>query len=652
VSDRSRSTDTVPFAEMARTRLSRRTALKGAFLTTAGAAAAGTAVSSPFALLAGPAEAATGETGGPSTLGFEELEKAIADDHRVSPGHTAQVLIRWGDPVLPGAPAFDPKGEASAAAQEKQFGYNNDYVGYLPLPLGANSSDHGLLFVSHEYTNTELMFPGLDPETVLNQVSKEQADTEMAAHGASVIEIRKENGAWTVVPDSEYARRISFLSTPMEITGPAAGHDRMKTSADSTGRTCIGTLNNCAGGKTPWGTVLSAEENFHQYFAGDPSGTPEAESHARYGIKGDPRYAWGRYHDRMDVSKEPNEPNRFGWLVEVDPYDPEAAPKKRTAMGRFRHEAGTTVVNPDGTVTVYSGDDQRFEYLYRFVTAGTFDPENRAANMDLLDEGTLSVAKFAADGTLRWLPLVHGEGPLTAENGFASQAEVLIETRRAADLLGATPMDRPEDVDVNPVNGRVYMMLTNNTRRTPEQTDAVNPRPDNAYGHIVELTAGGGAGPAADHTAETYFWDILLLAGDPSEPSSSAKYHPDVSKNGWLAAPDNCAFDTRGRLWISTDQGSAQAKRGNPDGMYACDVDGPGRALTKFFYGCPRDAEMCGPEFTPDGTTLFVAVQHPGEGKGSSFANPSTRFPDFQDGMPPRPSVVAIMRDDGGVIGG
>ncbi len=320
---------------------------------------------------------------------------------------------------------------------------------------------------------------------------------------------------------------------------------------------------------------------------------------------------------------------------------------KRTAIGRFKHECATTVVNPDGRISVYSGDDQRFDYLYKFVTHGRYDPNNREANRDLLDSGTLYVAKFEADGGMRWLPLVFGTGPLTPENDFHSQADVLIETRRAADLVGATPMDRPEDVETNPVNGRTYVMCTNNTKRKPDQVNAANPRPKNKHGHVIELIPPTKDGKP-DHAALDYRWEFFFLAGDPADPDSGAKYLADISPSGWVSAPDNCTFDGRGRIWITTD---GQPKVGFSDSVYAADTEGPGRGLTRCFFNAPTGAEICGPTFTPDHRTLFVAIQHPAEDKGSSFDKPTTRWPDFKPDMPPRPSVVAITKNDGGEIG-
>ncbi|NIY77519.1 PhoX family phosphatase [Thalassospira sp. HF15] len=574
-----------------------------------------------------------------STLTFKSIPQKITETHAVADGYDASVLIRWGDKVVADAPAFVP-GQVDAAAQNKQFGYNNDFVAFMPLPVGSKNSDHGLLCVSHEYTNAELMWPGLEDGM---GASKEQALHEIAAHGHSVIEIKKSGNAWNVADGSKYARRISPIDTEMQITGPVAGHDRLKTNTDPTGTRVIGTLNNCAGGKTPWGTVLIAEENFNGYFGGDIAKTSEERNYKRLGISKDSWYSWVKYFDRFNVEKDPNEPNKFGWMVEIDPYDPTSMPKKRTALGRFKHEGATVILNKDNSVVAYSGDDQRFDYLYKFIAANKYNPNDRAANMDLLENGTLYVAKFHDDGSLEWMPLIFGEGPLTAENDFHSQADVLIETRRAADLLGATQMDRPEDVEPNPVNGKVYVMLTNNSKR--KEGNAPNPRAANPHGHVLELTPPGGRGKDADHTASRFNWDIMIAGGNPAVADDKAVYHP--AAESWVSCPDNMAIDHRGRLWISTD---GAPKSDIPDGMHATDVDGPGRALTKFFFACPVGAEMCGPEFTPDGTTLFLAVQHPAD--GSTFDTPSTRWPDFQAALPPRPSIVAVTKNDGGEIAG
>jgi hypothetical protein len=642
------------FAEVLEARLSRRDALKGLMATTA--LTAGAAIAGRLGI--GAAEAAASTT----TLTFAELAHGVDENMHVADGYGAEVLIRWGDPMFTDSPEWDPANQ-TAAAQEKQFGYNADYVGYFPLPMGSTIPDHGIMVVNHEYTNTNLMFPGLGVEGYEDKVTAEQVEIELAAHGASVIEVRRESGKWTYVKDSPYNRRITLRSTEMLVSGPAAGHDRLKTSADATGTKVIGTINNCAGGKTPWGTVLIAEENFHQYFSGDPAGLPDEKLYKRLGIKGEPEYGWwGKHVARFDVTKEPNEPNRFGWMIEFDPYDVNSTPVKRTALGRFKHEGANTTVNPDGRVVVYTGDDERFEYLYRFVSAGTFDANNRDANGNLLDEGTLSVAKFNDDGTLTWLNLVFGEGPLTAENGFASQADVVIEARRASDLLGATPMDRPEDVEPNPVTNVVYLALTNNSNRLaaddpeakPGKTpDAANPRAKNSFGHILAMTPPGAPGANADHAAETFTWDIPILAGDPKNPDHGAKYNPDTTANGWFAAPDNVAFDSTGRLWIATDNGGNWTKVGFADGIYGCDVDGKGAYLTKHIFHVPIGAEMCGPEFTPDDQTLFCAVQHPASDgvENSTFDTPATRWPDFKDGVPPRAAVVFITKNGGGVIG-
>ncbi|MBB4004240.1 PhoX family protein [Aurantimonas endophytica] len=635
-------TDNRTMGEIIAARFSRRDFLRGSMAATAIAATV-----SPLALMAaGEAKA----QGAGTRFDFTEVEAGVDATHHVAEGYDADVLLRWGDAIFADSPAFDPTAQ-TAEKQARQFGYNNDYVGFIPLEDG--SSEHGLLVVNHEYTNEHLMFPGIvtvnGDEITVADADKARVDIEMAAHGGTIVEIRKTDGKWQVVTDGANNRRIT-ADTEMQMTGPAAGHDRLKTNADATGTKVFGTINNCAGGVTPWGTYIMAEENFHGYFMGElPADHAEAANYERYGVP-EGSYAWGNFHDRFDVSKEPNEPNRFGWIVEVDPMDPNSIPKKRTALGRFKHEGAESIVNSDGRVVFYLGDDERFDYVYKFVTAGTYNESDRAANMDLLDEGTLYVARFDEDGTVAWLPMVHGEGPLTAENGFESQADILIETRRAGDLLEATKMDRPEDIEPNGTNGRVYVMLTNNTRR--EEADAANPRVNNAFGHIIEIAEEGG-----DFAATSGTWEILLQCGDPSVAEVGATFSTETTKNGWFGMPDNCAVDADGRLWVSTDGNSPKAT-GRTDGLWAVDTDGEARGTSKLFFRVPVGAEMCGPLMLPDMQTAFVAVQHPGDGgedwegfgRPSYYEDPSTRWPDFDDAMPVRPSVVAITKQGGGRI--
>lgn len=573
-------------------------------------------------------------------FGFAEIARGMDGTHHVPDGYEADILIRWGDALFADAPPFDPFRQ-TAAAQRRQFGYNNDFVGVVPLPTGEGGAARALLCVNHEYTTTRLMLPGVAagyPESL----TRAHCETEIAAHGGSIVEIVRQGGRWSAAVPSRYNRRLTG-ETPMRVAGPAAGHSRMRTKADPHGLTVAGTINNCAGGITPWGTWLMAEENFNGYFLGRlPEGHSESANHARYGAPGG-WYQWGRYFDRFDIGKEPNEPNRFGWIVEVDPRDPASTPKKRTALGRFKHEGAETVVAPDGRVVLYMGDDQRFDYVYKFVTARAFDPANPAANADLLDEGVLYVARFDADGGLEWLPLVHGEGPLTAGNGFHSQADVVIETRRAADLLGATPMDRPEDVEPHPKTGSVWVMLTGNDRRTADRIDAANPRAENRWGHIIEIVE-----PDGDYTATSARWDILVRCGDPADPAVGAVWNPLTSEDGWFAMPDNCAIDPSGRLWIATD---GNETTGAADGLWAMETQGTRRGTGRAFFRAPVGAEVCGPRFDEAGTTLFLAVQHPGDGREATFESPATRWPDFESGRPPRPAVLAIRRKDGRPIG-
>jgi secreted PhoX family phosphatase len=599
---------------------------------------------------------------------FEAVAPGITVSDRWPKGYRAQVLIAAGDPLWSDAPAYAP-GSTDAEAQARQFGTNNDFLAFMPLPRGSSNGRHGLLCANHEYSNAHMLWPGLGKGELAYRESREkatraQAAVEMAAHGHAVLEIaRGEDGGWRVVAGSRYTRRIT-ASTEMLLRGPAAGHSRLKTTADQSGLRVRGTLNNCAGGVTPWGTVLFAEENFHKYFRGDTSGLDGAADYARYGIADDPEYSWGRPFDdgapawqdaefaRFRVEAEPNECHRFGWMVEYDPYDPNSVPKKRTALGRFKHEGADVVIDADGHAVAYLGDDERFEYLYRFVSKERFvagdGAQAREANERLLDEGTLYVARFHESGLLSWLPLVFGEGPLTAAHGFADQAEVLIFARRAADLLAATPLDRPEEVQVDPRTGRVYVMLTNNSARSAAALDGPNPRAKNLAGHVLEILPPGKDGRRA-HAANQFRWNVFLLGGE--------------GQAAGLRCPDNCAFDQSGRLWIATD-GTRKSHPANtpqesiaPDGLWAIATDAQGAFReARLFYACPTGAELCGPCFTPDGETLFVAVQHPGE--DSSFEAPSTRWPlgrqpdsagDVTPTMaggnaPPRSAVVAITK--------
>lgn len=659
--------DAPTIGEVVQRRLGRRDILRGALATTALAA-----MLPPLALTAArPAQAGTA-AGAASRFGFAEVPHGVDQTHHVAAGHNADILIRWGDPIFADAPAFDPYAQ-TADKQLKQFGYNCDFVGFLPLPQGADGGDHGLLWVNHEYTVRDVMFPGfipdeldrLPPEEVLERYTRELAEIEMAAHGGTIVEVKRgADGKWAYLKDSRYNRRITALDTRFTLTGPAAGHRRVKTKADPDGRTVIGMVNNCAGGVTPWGTFLTCEENFDGYFMGALDRShPEQSNYDRYGVPGQ-WYGWGRFDDRFDVGKEPNEANRFGWVVEIDPYDPTSTPRKHTALGRFKHEGAGVIVNKDGRVVVYMGDDQRFEYVYRFVSRNKVGSD-RKANMELLTDGTLYAARYNDDGTLTWLPLVQGRGPLTAENGFRDQGDVVINVRLAATLLGATRMDRPEDVEVNPKTHKVYAMLTNNEDRKPAggphpaftQVNAANPRPWNAWGHIIEMTP-----PEEDHTADTFRWDMLVQAGNPADPATGAVFNSATTENGWFACPDNCAIDGQGRLWVATDQGNKwQRVSGVADGLFSLETEGPLRGTSKRFFRTPVGAELCGPCFTDDDRTLFVAVQHPGiDGveeflppgrERATFLHPGTRWPDFDPKVPPRPSVVVITRQDGGIVG-
>jgi hypothetical protein len=635
-------------------------AAAGLVLSTAGLGAA-TAAAAP----ASPGGAAVGgRTKAPGAIPTLDLDYTpvppnTLDTVVVPNGYEWDVVIRWGDPVERHAPAFDFENQ-TAAAQASQFGYNCDFVAVMPLP----GNDRALLVVNHEYTDEELMFSGYTGGAA---ATEEQTKIAMAAHGMSVVEIERAGGTgrWVRSKPTRYNRRI-HTSTRMELTGPAAGSPLLRSSRDETGRVAYGTLNNCAGGVTPWGTVLSGEENFHQYFVNGAEAPAEyQDSFSRYGVpSGTGGRRWDRVDERFDLGREPQEAFRHGWMVELDPFDPDFVPKKRTALGRFKHEGATVSLAADGRVVAYMGDDERFDYIYKFVSSKPIRSENsRAArehNLTLLDEGALYVARFLGDspageidgtgtlptdgefdGTGEWIPLVEGGESLVP--GMPVD-EVLINTRLAADIVGATKMDRPEDIERNPVNGRIYAALTNNSARTAATVDEANPlarsivaggvqASGNRNGHVLEIEEQGN-----DVAASAFAWRVFLVCGDPAAAETYFGGFPteDVSP---ISCPDNVAFDADGNLWISTD-GNAL---GSNDGLFSVPVEGPDRGRVKQFMTVPVGAETCGPTLLDDGTSVFVAVQHPGEVSGASVENPASTWP---NGRFPQPSVVVAWKRD------
>ncbi|MER6010524.1 PhoX family protein [Streptomyces bluensis] len=645
------------------TALSRRTMMRAAAVVTV-ATGAGAAVVTPAAAstadtgtaAAAEATAATAAKKGKAARGlrFAPVAPNTTDAVVIPDGYKQNVVIRWGDPILRGAPAFDPENQ-TAKAQAGQFGYNNDFLALLPVP---GERGRQILVANHEYTDEVLMFRGYDPANP----TREQVEIAWAAHGlaAVVVESDKRTGALTAVPRHQLNRRVT-ATTEFRITGPAAGSDLLKTSADPTGTKVLGTLNNCAGGTTPWGTTLHGEENFNQYFANSSRATDK-----RYGIgTGASERKWERFDKRFDVAQEPNEVHRFGYIVEFDPYDPTSTPRKHTALGRFKHEGATIRLTADGRPVAYSGDDERFDYLYKFVGSKRMKHGTSRAvrehNLSLLDEGTLYVAKLTGDspaieidgtgklpndgefdGSGEWIPLATAtaEGAVSHVDGMTAE-EVFVFTRLAGDKVGATKMDRPEDVEPNPVSGKVYVALTNNSNRgvgSNAKADEANPRNANKHGHILELTERWNRPEST-----TFAWQLFLVAGDPNDPATYFAGFPKDQVSP-ISCPDNVAFDPHGNLWISTD-GNAL---GSHDGLFGVATKGERRGELKQFLTVPNGAETCGP--IVQDRRVLVAVQHPGEIDGASVENPKSAWPDGE-GKIVRPSVVSVWAADGSDIG-
>ena len=559
---------------------------------------------------------------------FDAIGISTADDISVPAGYKADVIVRWGDPLFSDAPEFDHATRGTADSQERAFGDNND---------GMDVFQHDgkmLLVANNEYTNRAIL--SVSGENAL--VEDGEIAKGMMAHGVSIMEIAEVDGAWQVVKDSPYNRRIT-PQTDMALTGPAAGHDLMKTAADATGTTSKGTWNNCGNGMTPWGTYLACEENFNGYFSAEDEAHEVSADLNRYGVSSrDWGYGWAKIDDRFDVAKNPNEPNRAGYVVEIDPTDPTSTPRKLTALGRFKHENAEAVVNNDGRIVVYMGDDERGEFMYRFVSAGVYAPG--ADTNELLEKGTLSVAKFNDNGTGEWLDLT----PETT--GMASVAEICIHTRQAGSAVGATTMDRPEWITANPNKAEVYCALTNNknrgvkTNRGGDETPVggPNPREANKYGQIVRWWPEN-----ADHTASGFTWDLYVLAGNPVVHSDANAGSENLTKDNMFNSPDGIKFDSNGLLWIQTDgkysnEGDFEGQGNNQ--MLAGD---PATGEIRRFLVGPNECEVTGLTWSPDRRTMFVGIQHPGERGNSHWPEGGTSVP--------RSAIIAVTREDGGLVG-
>lgn len=579
-----------------------------------------------------------------SLLGFTAIPISTADTIQIAAGYTASVFAPWGTPLFAGDADWKTDASDDAAAQARQVGDNHDGIHFFSLD---GSSTEGLLVMNHEYaTVNDKAYTWLFGANGTEPWTGDKVKKSMNAHGVSVIHItRNTGGKWEIKLDSRYNRRIT-AATPMELTGPAAGNDLLKTSADSSGTQVLGTFNNCGNGWTPWNTYLSCEENFNNYFGTAADSDSRNAAQKRYGLsaKGSD-YRWEEFEDRFDYAHEPNESNRFGWIVEIDPFDPGSRPKKRTALGRIKHENAAYALTADQRVVIYMGDDQRDDYIYKFVSDGAY--QEGGDNSALLDTGKLYVAKFndgaAADdfmGTGEWILLDKvANATLAADTGFANQAEVLINTRLAADAVGATKMDRPEWVSVHPVSGEVYVTLTNNDKRT--MPDAANPRPKNIFGQIVRWREAD-----SDAAATKFEWDIFVLAGNPvkyTDRNDLKSGSANITADNTFNSPDGLGFDQAGRLWIQTDgkYSNSGEYEGQGNNQMLC-ADPASKEIRRFLVG-PKECEVTGITFTPDSKTMFINIQHPGEAGDS-------HWPDGGNAIP-RSATVIITKDDGGVIG-
>ncbi|WP_424988183.1 PhoX family protein [Microbulbifer sp. S227A] len=592
--------------------LSRRGFLSGLVAFGSGAAALGTG------LLNGTSAQAQDA----ARFAFKPIPISTDGTVHVPDGYNWQAMVSWGDALFSDAEAFDPENGVTAASADRVFGENTDG---MELFLVGNRQ---IIAVNHEYTNNKVNLPKTHVDGKAG--SAEDAQLLRNLQGVAVIEVAEGEDGWAVVVDSPYNRRIT-QDTVINLSGPVAGSDLVKTLSDPDGMTARGTMNNCGAGKTPWGTYLTCEENFNGYFGSTDQAHERTPEQARYGVGLTGRYGYENFDARFDISKDPNEPNTQGWVVEIDPTNPDSVPNKRTALGRFKHENAACAIAPDGRVVVYMGDDERGEFLYKFVSDAVYVPGGDTST--LLDEGTLYVAKFLENGSGQWLPL-------TPETTGMALDEILVFARIAASKVGATTMDRPEWVAVSPNEIVAYCALTNNKNRgiktnaggdeTP--VGGPNPRAENRYGQIVRWYPAN-----EDHTDPAFTWDLYVMAGNPEKHDDVYSGSRNVTAGNMFNSPDGMAIDSTGLIWIQTDgdfsnEGDFEGMGNNQ--MLAGD---PATGEIQRFMTGPYGSEVTGVCWSADKRTMFVGIQHPDAG-----------FPG--DGLP-RSTIVAIKRDDNALVG-
>ncbi len=562
-------------------------------------------------------------------FGFNAVPANTLDEITLPDGYKWEVMAKWGDPLFDDSIELDEKTRGDAKSQALSLGDNNDGMD-LFVKDGRN-----IFVVNNEYVNRSIIFG--NRESGLPETSDDVLKGKMG-HGVTVMEVLRDDGGWHILKGSEFNRRVT-PDTPIEISGPAKGHDLMKTSLDPDGIMAQGTWNNCGNGRTPWGTYLACEENFNGYFSASDASFEQTPEQKRYGLSSeDWGYAWAKIDDRFDLLKEPNECNRAGYVVEIDPFNPNSTPKKRTALGRFKHENAEVVIAGNGQIVVYMGDDERGEFIYKYVSNDRFSAAGD--NSSLLDDGKLYAAKFNDDLSGEWLEL----NPETTS--MPTQADICIHTRLAGSKVGATTMDRPEWVASNPNKAELYCALTNNKNRgikpnagghkTP--VGGPNPRPANKYGQIVRWIPEGG-----DHVSTKFTWDLFLLAGNPAVHKDDKAGSANITQANMFNSPDGIAFDSNGFLWIQTD--GKYSNEGDFEGMgnnQMLVADTETGEIRRFLVG-PNECEVTGATWSADGRTMFVGIQHPGE-KGNSH------WPDGGKSIP-KSAIIAIEREDGGVIG-